>query len=126
MSKKLLTLFIISILVLNKSYCQAPLGAANPNFVHDKITDFYTKSVEVKLPDSVYTILKNYARNKNYNEFSVLRNDYVFKVLYNKNISIGDRLYACNFFIKSNITETYSYVPIYFLKALQLDLIAKK
>ncbi len=126
MNRKLLLLLFVLIFTLNKIFSQTPLGAANPNFVHDKITEFYTKSVDVKLPDSVYTILKNYAHNKNFNEFSVLRNDYMFKVLYNKNISIEDRLYACNFFIKSNMTETYSYVPIYFLKALQLDLIAKK
>ncbi len=126
MNRKLLLLFIVSIVCLSKVFSQAPLAASNPNYVHDKITDFYVKSADIKLPDSVYRILKDYARNKNYKEVAVLRNDGIIKIFYNKNISLDDRLYACNFFIKANTSDPYPYVPLYFLKAIQLELIAKK
>jgi hypothetical protein len=124
MNRKLLPLLFISFLLLKLSYGQVPLGATNPNFVHDKMTAFYLQSEDVKLPDSIHRILKDFAYIKGKKEISVLRNDYMFKVLLNKSITIEDRLFACSFYIKAN-EEPYATVPMYLLKDIQLYLIAK-
>jgi hypothetical protein len=123
MNKKLL-LLLISIILLKLSYGQNSLEKANPNFIHDKMTEFYLQSEDVKLPDSIHRILKDFAYMKGKKEISVLRNDYMFKVLLNKNLTINDRLFACNFYIKAN-EEPYAAVPMYLLKDIQVYLIAK-
>lgn len=105
------------------SFSQTSKNSTNTTNDHDKMLEFYLKSQDVKLPDSVYVILKNYAFNRSLKEASVLRNDYVFKVLYNTKISIEDKFFACDFFIKAN-SGPYPYVPIFFLKSIQLDLLA--
>ncbi len=124
MNKKFLHLFIISFLLLKLSFGQTPLEATSPNFVHDKMTEFYLQSDDVKLPDSINRILKNFAYTRGKNEAAVLRNNYMFKVLYNTTLTIEDRLFACNFYIKAN-EEPYTTVPMYLLKDIQLYLIDK-
>ena len=126
MKKSLIILFVFSTFTFSFSYCQAPLSATNPNFVHNKLTELMIKSQSaVHLPDSVTQILINYARNKNLEYQLVLRNSYMFKVLYNENLSVDDRLFACKYYIEAN-SELYQYAPLYFLKELQNSLIARK
>ena len=126
MKKSLLILFVLSTFTFSLSFSQAPLSATNPNFVHDKLTDLMVKSQSaVSLPDSVTKILINYARNKNLEYQLVLRNSYMFKVLYNESLSIEDRLFASKYYIEAN-SGLYQYAPLYFLKQLQNSLIIRK
>ncbi len=122
MNKRFFLFLLTTSIITTTVFSQAPLAATNPNFEHDKMMGYYLQSQEVKLPDSIYTILKNYAFNKSLKEAAVLRNDYVFKVLFNKNLSTTDKLFACNFFIKAN-SDPYPYVPVFLLKSIQADLI---
>jgi hypothetical protein len=82
--------------------------------LHKKMTNFIAESQDVKLPDSVYRILKDYAFTRGLREAAVLRNDYVFKVLYNEALSVEDRLFACDFYIQAN-NNPYPYTPHFFL-----------
>ena len=126
MKKSLLILFILSSFLYISGYSQAPLPVTNPNFLHDKLMDFMVKSQSaVSLPDSVTKILINYARNKNLEYQLVLRNSYMFKVLYNESLSIEDRLFANKYYIEAN-SGLYQYAPLYFLKQLQNSLIIRK
>lgn len=126
MKKSLLLFFLLASFFSKLSYSQAPLAAANRNFVHDKLTDFDNKSINfVTLPDSVTKILIDYARNKNLDYQLVLKNSYMFKVLYNEALSIDDRLFACGYYIKWNSGQ-YQYSPLYFLKQLEAWLISRK
>ncbi len=123
MKKSSILSFVFLMFCYCSSFSQSSQTSINTTNEHDKMLDFYLKSQDVKLPDSIYVILKNYAFNKSLKEVSVLRNDYVFKVLYNSKISIADKLFACDFFIKAN-SGPYPYVPVFLLKSIQLDLLA--
>ena len=126
MKKSFLLLCLFFAFFSNLSYSQAPLAATNPNFVHDKLTDLTIKSQSsVSLPDSVTQILINYARNKSIPYQLVLRNSYMFKVLYNENLSIDDRLFGCKYYILAN-SGVEQHAPLYFLKELEASLIARK
>ena len=126
MKKNLLLFFLFTALFFKFSYSQAPLATTNPNFVHDKLEELSAKSLHtIILPDSVTQLLINYARNKNLEYQLVLRNSYMFKVLYNENLSIDDRLFACKYYILAN-SDLYQYSPLFFLKELQASLIARK
>ncbi len=126
MKKSLLLFFLFAGLFFKFSYSQAPLAAANPNFVHDKLVDLTLKSQNsVSLPDSVTQILINYARNKSIPYQLVLRNSYMFKVLYNENLSIEDRLFGCKYYILAN-SGVEQHAPLYFLKELEASLTARK
>ena len=121
MKKSLLLVLLFAGLCFKLSYSQAPLAATNPNFVHDKITNLSIISQKVQLPDSVYRILKEFAILKNKNIGSVTRSDYMFKVLYNKDLSTEDKLFACRFYINANSGQ-FEHVPLYFLKHIELKL----
>lgn len=126
MKRKFYLFFLLATTISCASIAQAPLAATNPNFVHDKLTDLMVRSQStVSLPDSVTQILINYARNKNLEYQLVLRNSYMFKVLYNETLSIDDRLFACKYYIAAN-SDLYQYAPLYFLKELQSSLNARK
>lgn len=126
MKKSFLLLCLFFAFFSNLSYSQAPLAATNPNFVHDKLVDLTIKSQNsVSLPDSVTQILINYARNKSIPYQLVLRNSYMFKVLYNENLSIDDRLFGCKYYILAN-SGIEQHAPLYFLKELEASLIARK
>ena len=126
--KRTLPLIILLVVLFSKlSFAQAPLTAAtNPNFVHDKLEDLLNKSLHIiPLPDSVTQKLINYARNKNLEYQLVLRNSYMFKVLYNESLSIEDRLFACKYYILAN-SGNYQYSPLYLLKDLEASLNTRK
>lgn len=126
MKKSFLLFFLFAGLFFNSSYSQAPLAAiSNPNYIHDKLHDLGIKSYGRVLPDSLTQILKNYAQNKNLDYMSVLKNSYVFQVLYNENLSINDRLFACKYYILSN-SGMYQYAPLYLLKEIETSLSARK
>lgn len=127
MKKSLLLFFLFAGLFFKISYSQAPLAAAsNPNYIHDKLTELYAGSFyKSEVPDSVYTILKNFARNKHIDENIVLRNIYMFKVLYYEGFTIDDRLFAVKQYIKAN-NGIYEYAPLYFLKEIEATLNSKK
>ncbi len=126
MKKSLLLVLLFAGLCFKLSYSQAPLAATNPNFVHDKLVDLTIKSQNsVSLPDSVTQILINYARNKSIPYQLVLRNSYMFKVLYNENLSIDDRLFGCKYYILAN-SGVEQHAPLYFLKELEASLTARK
>ena len=126
MKKSLLLFFLFAGFCFKFSYSQTALAATNPNFLHDKLTDMNVKSYNtVSLPDSVTQILINYARNKNLEYQMVLRNSFMFKTLYNERLSVVDRLFACRHYIKAN-SEIESYVPVYFLKQLEVALAARQ
>jgi hypothetical protein len=113
MKQKILLTAILFICFTTFSFAQSA-ATLEVYELHKKITDFNAESQNVKLPDSVYRILKDYAFTKGLKESSVLKNDYLFKVLYNEALSIDDRLFACDFYIKANNTP-YPYVPHFFL-----------
>lgn len=126
MKKSLLLFFLFVGLFFKVSYSQAPLAASNPNFLHDKLVDMNVKSYNtVSLPDSVTQILINYARNKNLEYQLVLRNSFMFKTLYNERLPVVDRLFACRHYITAN-SGIESYVPVFFLKQLELALAARQ
>ena len=126
MKKSLLLVFLFAGLCFKFSYSQAPLAVTKPNFLHDKLMDMHVKSYNnVNLPDSVTQILINYARNKNLEYQLVLRNSFMFKTIYNERLSVDDRLFACRHYISAN-SGIESYVPVYFLKQLEVALAAKQ
>lgn len=94
------------------------------NSDHDKFIGLYQKSVAVALPDSVYNILKNFAFVKSYPESTVLKNEYMLKVIYNNELSISDRLYACDFLSKQ-YAAPQSYVPVFLIDEMKNSLILK-
>jgi hypothetical protein len=113
MKQKLL--FTAALFFFFTTFCLAQSAATlEVKELYEKMTNFYIGSQDVKLPDSVYRILKDYAFTRGLRESSVLRNDYVFKVLYNEALSIDERLFACDFYIKANNTP-YPYIPHFFL-----------
>jgi hypothetical protein len=126
MKRKFYLFFLLVTTISCAAVAQAPLAATNPNFVHDKLTDLMVKSQStVSLPDSVTQILINYARNKSIPYQLVLRNSYMFKVLYNENLSIDDRLFGCKYYILAN-SGVEQHAPLYFLQELQTSLNARK
>lgn len=124
MNKFLLILLFMCIILVKPSHAQAPLAAANPNYLHDKLEGMYSKSANVKLPDSVYTILKNYAFNKGLPQAAVLKNDLVVKVLYNETLSLEDRIFYADFLLKPS-KEKIPYIPIFLLEGLRTNLLSK-
>ncbi len=124
MKIKLLFLIFISAFILTKSYGQTTFENSSADAIHDKVTALYIQSAEVKLPDSVHRILKDFAFMSGRNQASVLRSDYMFKVLLNDNLSIEDRLFASKYYIRVN-EAPYTVVPMYLLKNYQLQLLAK-
>jgi hypothetical protein len=65
-----------------------------------KLTEMYVKSAVVILPDSVYTILKDFAINNNRPINLVMKQQFLLKMIYNTNLSKEERLIACNNLIK--------------------------
>lgn len=126
MMKSLLLFFLFAGSFFMTSYAQAPLAAvSNPNFVHDKLTNMHNVSLDVKVPDSIYTIIKNFAHNRNIDENSALREIYMFKILFNENLSVDERLYAATYFVQVNF-GTREYTPSFLLKQLQNSLTLRK
>jgi len=124
MNKKIYTCLIVFFILVKASFAQAPLAATNPNFLHDKLEGLYSKSATVKLPDSVYTILKNYAFNTGLPQAAVLKNDLCIQVLYNPNLTIEDRIFYADFLLRPT-KEPIPYIPMFLLESFRANLVSQ-
>lgn len=123
MKKSLLLVFLFIAVFYKFSYSQAPIAASNSISIHDKITNLINLSGNIHVPDSVIVILKDYAFTTNRNEAMVLKHQIYYTVLYNENISIAERIYACKFFIENN--KPYEPTPAFLLNKILVSLQAK-
>lgn len=116
--------FILNVMLICMSYSsfsQAPLAALNPNAEHDMIDGFYQRSVNVKVPDSVFTILKNYAYNRGLAVSSVLKNELTLRILYNNDIPEEKRIQVCNFILRTTKDEN-AYIPLFLVQNIKSGL----
>jgi hypothetical protein len=97
MKNSYLFFLILSVSICNKSFAQAKV---NPNEEHDKLYNMQIKSYGVVLPDSLITVLKRYAFQKNINESLVLKSSLFLKIIYNDKLTIIERVEACKYGIR--------------------------
>ena len=91
-----------------------------------KLTEMYVKSANVKLPDSVYTILKDFALKNNKSEALVLKQEFLLKMIYNTDLSIEDRILACDSIIKQyNRNKTKGPLTLVISNKIKLQSITK-
>ena len=120
--------FVVSMFLL--SVCAfSQTQQVNPNAEHDRIVELIIKSYQVVLPDSITAKLKSFAREKNFPENEVMKNSVFLKTLYNENISIPDRLYACQFTINRINESTNSMmlpIELFNKRYTELNIISKQ
>ena len=65
MKKEILVITIVLFFLSKSTSAQTTEQSIENDKKAQKLTEMYVKSAEVVLPDSVYTILKNFANNRN-------------------------------------------------------------
>lgn len=103
MKKRLFACTILLFIFSIKSFAQTNEQSIENDKKAQRLTNIYVKSANVVLPDSVYTILKEFAKNKNLPIDRVMKQQYGLKMIYNTALSIEERLLACQL-----LTSIYS------------------
>jgi hypothetical protein len=129
MEKKFLIITMISIFFAINAFSQTattvrpPLDRSNPNYEHDRITYMWLDSQYEPVSQQAITILKNRALALNMPEAKMMRNQYIFRILENKKLSVEDRLWAADFFIKASQYDI-SY-PLEYIKTIKSNISTK-
>ena len=121
---------IIGFLVFFGTIYSIPTFAQTANHTEEdlkaqKMTQIYIKSADYQLPDSVYTILKEYAFKNGFSEKLVLKHDLLLKMIYNTSLTKEERILSCDMILKQyNITNAI--IPIYLVTNMKNTLISSK
>ncbi len=99
---------------------QTTLDKSHPMYEHDRITNLINISRDVPLSKEATIVLQNKAFAMKMEVPKMMRNAFLFKVLDNPKLSIEDRLWAADFFIKGAAGDI-SY-PLEYLKILKTGL----
>lgn len=120
MEKKIVTLISTFLLITTLTFAQANNTSipVNMNAEHDRMIALLQKSDKVVLPENVTTTLKDYAKLKGLNEQSALRNAILLKPIFDTNLLLADRLFACEI-VKRACENPYSSIP----KSIIIDMI---
>jgi hypothetical protein len=100
MNKKMVLMTFIGMAFSVLSFCQTSTAVVNPNAEHDRMYRLVLQSEKNETPSFVVDALKAFAKEKGYEEKSVLRNAIIFKPLYNKNVSKEDKLFVTKILMK--------------------------
>lgn len=112
---KMLFFAMLCLTTYNVSYAQTTDEIKEQAKINDKFSIMFNFSSNIKLPDSVKTILINYAKNKNLDIQTTLKQQYKLKMIYDVRNNKEDRLYLCDAFIKEcNMHETY--MPVFLIQ----------
>lgn len=126
MNKKIMMVAIATMLFASISFAQTSneVNVAKINADHDRMIALIQKSEKLPIPDYVTEELKKFAKQKGYNEQSVLRNYMLLCPIYNTSLTNDDRLFACK--IATNAcTYGNAYIPISLVNKLKEDILKK-
>lgn len=90
-----------------------------------KFRNLYNKSDQSLIPDSITTILKEYAFRNQLIITNVLKNKTVFSVLYNPNISLLEKIESIDYLMDLYNVPS-SMIPLILLKNLKLQFLSIK
>jgi hypothetical protein len=99
------------------------LDKSNPNYEHDRITYLWLDSQNEPVSTQAIEILRNRAIALKMPEAKVMRNQFIFRILENKKLSLEDRIWAADFFIRASANDI-SY-PLDYIKTIRSNLSIK-
>lgn len=129
MKKKALFLALIFVILAINGFSQTTtpsrpaLDKSNPNYEHDRITYLWLDSQNEPVSREAIMILKNRAFALKMPEAKMMRNQFIFRILGNTKLTIEDRLWAADFFIKASESDI-SY-PVEYIKTMRSNLLVK-
>ncbi len=128
--KKIIFLIGLAILIFNVGVIaqspisdRPPLDKSNPNYEHDRITYLWLDSQNEPVSAEAINILRNRAIAIKMPEAKMMRNQFIFRILENKKLSLEDRIWAADFFIRASESDI-SY-PLDYLKTIRSNLSIK-
>jgi hypothetical protein len=113
--KRLIAIIFLNIAIINSTSAQVTDEIKEQARINDKFSTMFNFSANTKLPDSVTTILINYAKNKNLSLQTVLKQQFKLKMIYDERNAKEDRLLLCEQYIK----ECYAYetyMPLFLIQ----------
>lgn len=126
MNNKIMMMTIATMLFASVSFAQTlnEVDVAKINADHDRMITLIQKSEKLPVPEYVTEELKKFAKQKGYNEQSVLRNYMLLCPIYNTDLTADDRLFACKMATKACTNEN-AYIPISLVNKLKDEILKK-
>lgn len=121
--KRIIFIFLCCF-TLSFAFAQSATDKTNPNYEHDRITKMWMDSKDQSVSTEAKIVLKNRALGLKMQEAKMMRNLFLFQVLENKRLSIEDRMWAADVYIKG-AADDISY-PVDYIKTLRAKLASQK
>lgn len=121
--KRIIFIFLCCF-TLSSAFAQSALDKTNLNYEHDRITKMWMDSKDQSVSTEAKIVLKNRALGLKMQEAKMMRNLFLFQVLENKRLSIEDRMWASDVYIKGAVDDI-SY-PVEYIKTLRAKLASQK
>jgi hypothetical protein len=123
MFKRLFFIFLLLGIGLPNLFSQTQKSLSSANLTDgDRFILLFSKSDTVTIPENIIAELKVFAASNFFEESVVLKNAVAFKVLYNKQFSLQERIFAVDYLIRL-YSPAYSMLPLNLFQKLKLDFV---